>query len=156
MSPDSSSYHIQRLQSDEAEQVRDRLQVVGMMWEDIDLERSKFWAARYQGDLVGFARLESDAPHALLGSLYVEPSHREEGVGRRLVQVIETEAGQRNIEQLFLFSTDAGGFFQGLGYEEIAVAETVEKVKNTPQAEWYHDHPDLLQKEITFVKELGA
>ncbi|WP_266080692.1 hypothetical protein [Haladaptatus caseinilyticus] len=35
MCPELSSYHIQRLQSDEVEQVQSRLQDVGMMWEDI-------------------------------------------------------------------------------------------------------------------------
>lgn len=154
MSWDSSQHDIERLRNQEVEHVRTRLQEVGMMWEDVDLERSMFWGVRSGDDLTGFVRLELDLPHALLGSLYVEPEYREQGLGRRLVRYIETEAVDRDVERLFLFSTEAGEFFQELSYDEVAVDETVDAVAKAPQVEWYRDHPDLLQKEVTFVKEL--
>ncbi|WP_423746536.1 GNAT family N-acetyltransferase [Haladaptatus sp. SPP-AMP-3] len=127
-----------------------------MMWEDVDLERSMFWGARRGDDITGVVRLELDLPHALLGSLYVELEYREQGLGRRLVRYIETEAMDRDVERLFLFSTEAGGFFQELSYDEVAVDETVDAVPEVPQVEWYRNHPNLLQQEVTFVKEFAT
>lgn len=156
VSSDSPQHRIERLRDEEEERVRTRLQEVGMMWEDVDLERSMFWGARTDDNLTGFVRLELDLPHALLGSLYVEPEYREQGLGRRFVRYIETEAVDRDVERLFLFSTEAGEFFRDLSYDEVAVDETVDAVAEVPQVEWYRDHPDLLQKEVTFVKELAS
>jgi amino-acid N-acetyltransferase len=138
----------------EAQYVVERLKAVDMMWEDVDPARSFFHVARRENAIIGFVRFEPSVNGALLGSLYVEPEHRKAGLGQTLVEYIENESRRRAIPQIFLFSTEAGGFFQRLGYVEVPVADTVQAISDAPQVKWYVARPDLLAEEITFAKTL--
>lgn len=158
--PDTGEYIIRDEMAGETARIRDRLAAVGMVHEDIDPDRSRFWVAERTGSepdadsIVGTVRLELDAPNALLGSLYVAPDHRDHGLGGALITRIEREARSREITTLYLFSTDAGAYFEARGYEETPVEETVAAVSNTPQAEYYRARPELLANEVTFRKPL--
>lgn len=138
----------------EANYVRFRLKVVGMMWQDVNPVRSMFWVAEDGRDIIGFARLEFGLQGALLGSLYVEPEYRSSGLGRAIVKRLETEAYKRGRQQLHVFSTEKGEFFKSLGFEEVPVKHTVSLIGDTPQVEWYLRHPDLLANEVTYTKML--
>lgn len=145
---------IRRATDSEVTQVRDRLSAVGMVYEDIDPVRSLFWVAERNDSMAGIVRLELDSPGALLGSLYVEPEHRGNGLGEALIEYIEQEARSRGATHIYLFSTGAGDYFRMLGYKEIPVEKTVSDIPNTPQVEYYRDRPDLLADEVTFQKSL--
>lgn len=54
-----------------------------------------------------------------LAGLYVAPEHRRAGVGEALVRAIEREARSRRHPRLFLYTTDAVGFYQRLGWRII-------------------------------------
>lgn len=138
----------------EARYVVERLKAVDMMWEDVDPTHSFFHVALSENAVIGFVRFEPCAKGALLGSLYVEPEYRKAGLGQSLVEYIENETRQQVIPQVFLFSTEAGGFFQRLGYVEVSVADTVQIIPDAPQVKWYVARPDLLAEEITFAKTL--
>jgi N-acetylglutamate synthase-like GNAT family acetyltransferase len=138
----------------EAEYVVERLKAVDMMWEDVDPARSFFHVALSENAIIGFVRFEPCAKGALLGSLYVEPEYRKARLGQALVEYIENETRRQAISQIFLFSTEAGGFFQRLGYVEVPVADTVQAIPDAPQVKWYVARPDLLAEEITFAKTL--
>ncbi|MBI5931829.1 MAG: GNAT family N-acetyltransferase [Chloroflexi bacterium] len=131
-----------------------RLKTIPMLWEDVDPARSLFQAAFDQDTIIGFARFEPDEQGALLGSLYVEPAYRKAGTGQAIVEYIEQLTRRRNIPQLFVFSTEAGGFFQRLDFVETPVELTVKTIPHSPQVEWYMRHPHYLAEEVTYVKAL--
>lgn len=132
----------------------ERLKTIPMQWADIDPARSLFQAA-FDGDtIIGFARFEPDEHGALLGSLYVEPAYRKAGVGQAIVEYVAELTHQRGLSQLFVFSTEAGGFFQRLGFVETPVELTVQTIPHSPQVEWYVRHPQYLAEEVTYVKQV--
>jgi GNAT superfamily N-acetyltransferase len=54
-----------------------------------------------------------------LAGLFVMPEHRRKGVGAALVRAIEDQARQRGFSRLYLYTTDAVGFYERLGWEVI-------------------------------------
>lgn len=52
-----------------------------------------------------------------LAGLFVVPAHRRKGAGAALVRAIEDQARQRGFSRLYLYTTDAVGFYQRLGWE---------------------------------------
>ena len=47
-----------------------------------------------------------------LASLYVDPSHENQGIGRKLVQFIENKAREIGLTELIALSTQAFSYFQ--------------------------------------------
>jgi predicted N-acetyltransferase YhbS len=78
--------------------------------------------ARRSGEAAGTCLLvpsEIEPVHTVspwLAGLYVAPEHRRYGVGEALVRAIEQEARHRGHPRLFLYTTDAAGFYQRLGW----------------------------------------
>ena len=50
-----------------------------------------------------------------LACLYVNPSHENQGIGRKLIQYIETKAKEMNLGELLTLSTQAFTYFQSKG-----------------------------------------
>src|SRR5262249_12372199 len=50
-----------------------------------------------------------------LACLYVNSSHENEGIGRKLIQFVEDRARERGLAQLLALSTQAFNFFQSKG-----------------------------------------
>jgi len=50
-----------------------------------------------------------------LASLFVSPAHENEGLGRKLMQFVETRARERGLSRLLALSTQAFTFFQSKG-----------------------------------------
>ncbi len=50
-----------------------------------------------------------------LACLYVNPSHENQGIGRKLIQFIETKAKEMNLSELLTLSTQAFTYFQSKG-----------------------------------------
>ena len=83
--------------------------------------------AEVQGVPVGLGHLqvtpalERDRPAAKIGALVVDEAHRGRGVGRALVDALETEARARGCGLLYLTTAerrdDAHAFYQQLGLE---------------------------------------
>ena len=84
--------------------------------------------AEVDGEVAGFAHLqvtpaiEYDRPVAKIGALIVEESRRRTGIGRALVDAVESEARARNCGVLFLTTSehrdDAHAFYELLGLEQ--------------------------------------
>ena len=54
-----------------------------------------------------------------LAFLYVNPSHENQGIGRKLIQFVDTRAKELGLSRLFTLSTQAFNYFkQKAGYEE--------------------------------------
>lgn len=75
-------------------------------------------AAESDAGLAGVIGLERFGDVALLRSLVVSPGARGAGVGRALVQALESSARAQGFRELWLLTIDAGAFFSGLGFIE--------------------------------------
>ncbi len=118
----------------------ERLKTIPMQWEDVVPIRSLFHAAFDKDAIVGFARFE--------------PAYRKAGLGQAIVEYAEELTRQRALPLLFVFSTEAEGFFQRLGFVEAPVELTVQTIPHSPQVEWYVRHPHYLAEEVTYVKQV--
>ena len=84
--------------------------------------------ADVDGDVAGLAHLqvapaiEHERPAAKLAALVVDEAHRDEGIGRALVDAIEAEARTRGCALLYLTTAtrraDAHEFYRRVGLEE--------------------------------------
>ena len=50
-----------------------------------------------------------------LACLYVSPSHENQGIGRKLIQFVETKARELGLNELLALSTQAFTYFQSKG-----------------------------------------
>lgn len=88
-----------------------------------DQSRGVALVAKADGEPVGTCLLvesEIEPNHDVspwLAGLFVVPKHRREGAGAALVRAIEDQARQREFSRLYLYTTDAVGFYERLGWE---------------------------------------
>lgn len=75
-----------------------------------------FLVASTGPSVVGCIGLEPLSNVGLLRSLAVDPDFRDGGVGRMLVGALEAHASRRGINELWLLTIDADGFFSRLDY----------------------------------------
>ncbi|MCK1743476.1 GNAT family N-acetyltransferase [Bradyrhizobium sp. 139] len=92
-----------------------------------DQSRGIALVAKADGEPVGTCLLvesEIEPNHDVspwLAGLFVLPEHRRKGAGAALVRAIEHQARQREFSRLYLYTTDAVGFHERLGWRcEIA------------------------------------
>jgi len=66
---------------------------------------------------VACVALHSYAEHGKgeLASLYVSPSHENQGIGRKLIQFVENKARESGLDELITLSTQAFTYFQSKG-----------------------------------------
>ena len=88
-----------------------------------DQSRGAALVAKADGEPVGMCLLvesEIEPNHDVspwLAGLFVVPEHRRKGAGATLVRAIEDEARQREFSRLYLYTSDAVGFYKSLGWE---------------------------------------
>ncbi|MFL5238135.1 MAG: GNAT family N-acetyltransferase [Rhizomicrobium sp.] len=87
-----------------------------------DQTRGVALVAKADGEPVGTCLLvesEIEPNHDLspwLAGLFVVPEYRRKGAGAVLVRAIEDQARQRGFSRLYLYTTDAVGFYARLGW----------------------------------------
>ena len=85
--------------------------------EDLNVSMLDAFVVATEGEnCVGVVGLEICESAALLRSLAIEPRHRRQGLGARLVDAVETEARARGVTALYLLTTTATTFFERAGY----------------------------------------
>jgi GNAT superfamily N-acetyltransferase len=68
---------------------------------------------------VGFARVISDrATYAYVSDVFVVPSHRGRGIGKRLMACIAAHPDLQGLRLWTLFTRDAHGLYQQYGFAE--------------------------------------
>jgi amino-acid N-acetyltransferase len=87
-------------------------------------ENIRDFSVAYDGDtLVGCGALHFYTPTtAEVRSLAVLPEMKQHGIGRLVVETLETEARDNELEAIFAF-TYVSGFFQKLGFSEVERGE---------------------------------
>ena len=88
-----------------------------------DQSRGVALVAKADGEPVGTCLLvesEIEPNHDVspwLAGLFVAPEHRRKGAGAALVRAIEDQARQREFSRLYLYTSDAVGFYKSLGWQ---------------------------------------
>ncbi|RZI40434.1 GNAT family N-acetyltransferase [Herbaspirillum sp. HC18] len=83
--------------------------------------------------IAGSVGLEIHGEDALLRSLAVDTMMRGEGLGARLLELIEERAQDIGVRQLYLLTTSAATFFEHNGYDRIERAAVPETIRDTTQ-----------------------
>lgn len=102
---------IEPQRSHDRPRVRQLLQQCGLPVDDLDTSPVDFLVMREAGQVVGAVGLESADGVGLLRSLAVLPSVHGQGRGGALVAAAERLAEGRGIDDLYLLTTTAPGFF---------------------------------------------
>lgn len=96
-----------------------------------DTDRSFFMGLAEDGAMVGYSGLEACGGDCLLRSLVLLPEHRRKGLGRILAQrTLEEVADGADV---YLATTTAVRFFDGLGFAVVGRTEVPEAVLSTRQ-----------------------
>ena len=82
---------------------------------------------------VGMIGLEQFDNVGLLRSLVVEQSARSTGIGKQLVDAVETRAAELGVSELWLLTIDADAYFQRLGYSCVKRADAPEEIRQTEE-----------------------
>ena len=115
-------------------QVRALLVAAGLPVDDLDnASGPRFWVVEDGGHVAGAVGLESTGSAGLLRSLVVDPAHRQRGLGRSLVERVESEAGADGVVLLVLLTQTAEAFFKGLGYRVVDRARVPDEIKESAE-----------------------
>jgi N-acetylglutamate synthase-like GNAT family acetyltransferase len=136
--------------------VRGMLTRAGMMTEGIEWPAACYIMAYVGDDAVGVIGVESKIDAALIRSLYVDESMRRRGIGTALLGAARKAAHTRGARHLYLFSTDAGGFFARHGFTAVAVEEVVATIPGVPQIEYYRARPEELARESAYHLDISG
>lgn len=83
---------------------------------EVLLSKRKVFVASIQDDLIATASLDGD----VVRTVFVEPAHQRNGVGRRLMERIHAEALNTGMSRLLVPSSlTAEAFYASLGYRKI-------------------------------------
>jgi N-acetylglutamate synthase-like GNAT family acetyltransferase len=143
-------------QTRELARVREILARAGMNTDGIEWPAACYVAAFVGDEMVGVIGVESKIHAALLRSLYVSESMRRRGTGAALVAAARKAAHTRGARHLYLFSTDAGGFFERHGFRRAPIADVVAALSGVPQVEYYRARPAELAREIAYHLDISA
>lgn len=92
-----------------------------------------FITAHVDRRLVGAAGLEHYDDVGLLRSVAVEEAHRGTGLGKKLVEVMEKQAQDAGVRELYVLTTTAEKFFAGMGYKPADRAQAPAAIQATEQ-----------------------
>jgi N-acetylglutamate synthase-like GNAT family acetyltransferase len=131
-------FSIRRANAEDFESICDLVVALGLISERSRItntfDGSSYWVAVSDiGSIVGCVGLEHGKQASLLRSAAVFPASQGMGVGRALsVAAIESARDQGDLA-LYLFSTDAGPYWQKFGFVEVPVDELVRALPTVPQ-----------------------
>ncbi|HTR62685.1 MAG TPA: GNAT family N-acetyltransferase [Candidatus Binataceae bacterium] len=135
--------------------VRKLLERGAMITEGIEWPPACYLLAFDGDDAVGVVGVEPILDAALVRSLYVLQAHRRRGIGEQLVAAARKAAHTRGARQLYLFSTEAGGFFERLGFRRTSVTDLTAALKGTPQTDYYLARPPELAQEVVYCLDIS-
>jgi N-acetylglutamate synthase-like GNAT family acetyltransferase len=138
------------------EVVREMLTRAGMMTDGIEWPAACYIVAYIGDETVGVVGVESKIDAALIRSLYVDESTRGRGIGAALIAAARKAAHTRGARHLYLFSTDAGEFFERHGFKRVAVDDAIAAVPGVPQVEHYRARPDELAREVAYHLDISS
>ena len=94
---------------------------------------AEFLVAEDEGEIRGAVGLERFGRFALLRSAVVAPPARGSGVGSQLVERLLERAKRQGVEELYLLTTTAEGYFPRFGFARTTRADVPDPVKASPE-----------------------
>ena len=143
-------------QTRDLERVRAMLARAGMTTDNIEWPAACYIVAYVGDEAVGVIGVESKIDAALLRSLYVDESMRGRGIGAALVAGARKAAHTRGARHLYLFTRDAGEFFERLAFEPTDTASVMSTLAGAPQVEYYRAHPEELRSEAAYHLDISS
>jgi N-acetylglutamate synthase-like GNAT family acetyltransferase len=70
------------------------------------VDEGDVWVLELDGELAGLIILESEVDHLLVSNVAVSPAHQGRGLGSKLLAHAETQARQRGIRELRLYTNE--------------------------------------------------
>lgn len=118
----------------DAPAIRSLLRSVELPVDDLHGRLLIHFVAANSGDhLIGCAAAEPHGDVGLLRSVAVDPTWRGRGVGKSLIQEVESLAQRLGLAQLYLLTTTAERYFGKLGYEPIERSLVPESIRKTSE-----------------------
>jgi N-acetylglutamate synthase-like GNAT family acetyltransferase len=134
--------------------LQDVLAQVGLSASDLLVDETRYWLAEdVQSRPVGVVGLELEHTAALLRSAAVSTSLHGQGLGAALVQRALDEATAAGYKHIYLFSTDAGSYWQRHAFREVSVSELVSALLTVPQVKQY-EQLGWLPSEVAWRRDL--
>lgn len=105
-----------------------------------------FWVAEDgESKVVGCCGLEPFGDAGLLRSAVVVPEYRGTGLGARLTRAVVDDARRRGIRDLYLFTLNAGAFFEHMGFEECTMEDFSEGARHSTQWQALKERPEIAE-----------
>ncbi len=136
--------------------VRAMLSEAGMLADGVQWAPACYLLAYWGKEPVGVIGIEPMLDAALIRSLHVKGAMRRRGIGAELVREARKAAHTRGARSLYLFSTEAGGYFRRFGFERVPVEQLVSALGGTPQVEYYNARPDELTLEAAWFLDISG
>lgn len=118
---------------EELRRVEALLRAADLPASDLDSSPVRLFVAYEDDEFVGTGGMEAYGPDALLRSVAVPDSVRGRGYGTAVYRDLESRAREDGIERLFLLTTTAAGFFDGLGFEPIDRDDAPAPIRETTE-----------------------
>jgi amino-acid N-acetyltransferase len=103
----------------EESEIRGLLIASGLPVEDIAININDFISARINDRVIACIGLERSEKIGLLRSLAVAADFREKGIAWELCTRLERSAKEAGVQDLYLLTTTASGFFSKRGYQQV-------------------------------------
>lgn len=105
----------------------------GLLTADIEGRGVRLWALMDESTLIGIAGLERSGTIGLLRSLAISDKYRGRGHAKQLCDHVSMQAHKDNLQDLYLLTETASGFFAKIGYVKIDRSDAPADLQNTPQ-----------------------
>lgn len=98
---------------------------------DIDKHLLNFLVLEKSGTLTGTIGMELYENTALLRSLAIQKDYRNKGYGKELYYALISKAKKMNVNNIYLLTETAEGFFSEEGFQKIAREQVPPSIKQT-------------------------
>jgi N-acetylglutamate synthase-like GNAT family acetyltransferase len=146
-------FEIIELNACDKSRVTELLKAGGLRTEDVLEEGTRYWGAFADGELIGAIGCEYENGCGLLRSAIVREQYRGNGIAAQLTEALLEVARETVIEAVYLFSTDAGAYWERLGFNEVAVQEVVMRMPDAFQVRLF-DRLGWLPTEVAYKYKL--
>jgi N-acetylglutamate synthase-like GNAT family acetyltransferase len=99
--------------------IEELLKAAGLPTDGVADNIEHFSLVRDGDSVIACAGVELYGGQALLRSVCVAESHRGEGWGKALTDVVQEQARRAGAREIYLLTTTAGGYFEKLGFDRV-------------------------------------